>query len=60
MLIAVFMVMLLTFETVLSKPVENDSLGSTCTFFNWTKCKKLKKNQVKYIFSNEYSAGIMV
>ena len=49
-----------TFETIISKPVENDSLGSTCTFFNWTKCKKPKKNQVKYVFSSKSSAEIVV
>ena len=50
MLIAVAMLMILTLETILSKPMEKDTTGSTCTFFNWIKCKKQNKNTVKYLF----------
>ena len=53
MLVVVGMVMILTLDAILSKPVENDATGSTCTFFNWTKCKKQNKNKVKRMFRNQ-------
>ena len=58
MLIGACMVMILTLDTILSKPTENDASGSTCTFFNWTKCKK--KNKVKSIFLNQYITSVSV
>ena len=53
MLVVVGMVIILTLDAILSKPVENDATGSTCTFFNWTKCKKQNKNKVKRMFRNQ-------
>lgn len=50
MLIAVAMLMILTLETILSKPMEKDAIGSTCTFFNWIKCKNQNKITVKHLF----------
>lgn len=59
-LIVVAMLMILTLGTILSKPMEKDATGSTCTFFNWTKCKKQNKNTVKYLFFNQCMSSSIV